>query len=91
MNWSVYIILCDDGSLYTGISTDVERRFRQHQQGVGAKFFRSRRPLQLAYQESGHDRASASRREREIKRWPPTRKRAFVDSGGIEVGGFMPI
>ena len=79
MEWSVYMILCDDGSLYTGISTDVERRFRQHQNGTGAKFFRARQPLRLAYLESGHDRASASRREREIKRLSPARKRTLVD------------
>lgn len=79
MEWSVYMILCEDGSLYTGITTDVERRFRQHQTGQGAKFFRSRQPVKLAYQEAGHDRASASRRECEIKRLLPAQKRSLVE------------
>jgi len=78
MDWSVYIILCDDGSLYTGISTDIERRFRQHLSGTGAKFFRSRQPLQVVYYESGYDRSSASRRECEIKRLSPLQKRALI-------------
>ena len=68
MLWSVYIILCSDGSFYTGISTDVQRRFRQHQLGKGAKYFRSRQPSQLVFVESGHCRASASRRELAIKK-----------------------
>ena len=67
MNWQVYIILCSDGSLYTGITTDTERRFAQHAAGRGAKYFRSRRPQQLVYRESGHDRSTAASREMEIK------------------------
>ncbi|MCQ8118714.1 GIY-YIG nuclease family protein [Methylomonas rosea] len=67
LNWSVYIIQCDDGSLYTGISTDVERRFHQHLMQKGAKYFRSRRPRQLVFVEAGHDRVSASRKEALIK------------------------
>jgi putative endonuclease len=68
MNWSVYIILCSDGSLYTGISTDVPRRFAQHANGQGAKYFRSKQPKQLFYVENGHDRSSASQRESAIKK-----------------------
>lgn len=67
MNWQVYIIACSDDSLYTGITTDVERRFGQHASGRGAKYFRGRRPLEVVYREPGHTRSSASRREREIK------------------------
>jgi len=68
MEWSVYMVLCSDGSLYTGISTNVERRLRQHQTGKGAKFFRGRQALRIAYQEAGHNKASAASREWEIKR-----------------------
>jgi len=68
MNWSVYIILCSDDSLYTGITTDVSRRFKQHEQQQGAKYFRSRQPEILLYVESGHDRSSASKRELMIKK-----------------------
>ncbi|HEU0265762.1 MAG TPA: GIY-YIG nuclease family protein [Geobacterales bacterium] len=65
--WHVYIILCSDDTLYTGITTDVTKRFRQHAEGRGAKYFRGRTPHKLIYQEDGHDRSSASQREREIK------------------------
>lgn len=67
MNWQVYIIECSDDTLYTGITTDIERRFRQHQDGTGAKYFRGRDPLKVIYLEEGHDRSSASRRESHIK------------------------
>jgi putative endonuclease len=65
--WQVYIILCSDQSLYTGITTDVHRRFREHAAGRGAKYFRGRQPVAIVYQEDGHSRASASRRELWIK------------------------
>ena len=66
-NWSVYIIRCRDGSFYTGITTDPGRRFQQHAEGRGAKFFRTRYPLEIAYLEKGHCRSTASRREIQIK------------------------
>ncbi len=65
--WYVYMILCSDDSLYTGITTDIERRFQQHAEGRGAKYFRGRHPLQVVYREEGHSRSSASRRELQIK------------------------
>lgn len=66
-NWQVYMILCSDDSLYTGITTDIERRFCQHAQGGGAKYFRGRRPLRVVYLEADHTRASASQEEARIK------------------------
>jgi len=66
-NWQVYILRCSDNSLYTGITTDLARRFRQHAQGRGAKYFRGRQPLQVVYCEGDHSRSSASRREARIK------------------------
>jgi len=80
MNWQVYIILCSDDSLYTGITTDVERRFAQHLAGTGAKYFRGRSPCRIVYLESGHNRSSASRREVEIKRLRPADKRLLITS-----------
>ena len=74
MNWHVYIILCSDNSLYTGITTDLERRFRQHSKGEGAKYFRGRQPVRIVYQEDGHTRSSAGRRETEIKAIPREEK-----------------
>jgi putative endonuclease len=66
-NWFVYIIHCSDETLYTGITTDIERRYNQHATQQGAKYFRGRKPRKLVYQESGHDRSTASKREIEIK------------------------
>jgi putative endonuclease len=80
MNWQVYIILCKDNSLYTGITTDVQRRFAQHLAGTGAKYFRGHSPLRLVYLEDGHDRSSASRREAEIKKLRPEDKRRLIES-----------
>jgi len=74
MNWQVYIILCSDNSLYTGITTDIERRFRQHVEGRGAKYFRGRQPLQVVYLEGGHTRSSAAKREVQIKSIPRSEK-----------------
>lgn len=69
MNWSVYIIRCDDGSLYTGISTDPERRFEEHRTGKrGARYFAGRQPEAIVWQETGHDQGGALRREAAIKK-----------------------
>ena len=78
MNWQVYIVLCADDSLYTGITTDVERRFAQHVAGTGAKYFRGHTPLRLVYLEGGHDRSSASKREAEIKKLRSVDKRRLL-------------
>ena len=85
MNWQVYIILCSDNSLYTGITTDMERRFRQHQEGRGAKYFRGRQPLQVVYLENGHCRSSATRREAQIKAMNRTDKTLLVSKATIGV------
>lgn len=67
--WFVYMLRCGDGSLYTGITTDVRRRLRQHRGEIkgGARYTRSRRPLKLVWLESAADRASATRREIRVK------------------------
>ena len=65
--WNVYILRCGDGSLYTGISTDVQRRLEEHRSGKGAKYTRSRGPLELAYVEECGDHSTALKREVEIK------------------------
>ena len=67
-NWSLYIIEASDASLYTGITTDVERRFNEHlERRKGARYFNARNPVRVVYREDGHDRSSASKREAEIK------------------------
>ncbi len=69
MDWTVYIIRCDDETLYTGVTTDMERRFREHlEHPRGAKYFNGRKPVEVVYTETGHTRSSASRREAAIKK-----------------------
>jgi len=67
-SWSVYIIHCSDDSLYTGITTDIDRRFRQHCTQKGAKYFRHCQPQRIVFVETGHSRGSASQREALIKK-----------------------
>ncbi|MDT8310096.1 MAG: GIY-YIG nuclease family protein [Methylophaga sp.] len=68
-DWTLYIIEAENGHLYTGITTDLDRRLDQHQSGRGgAKFFHSSAVKQLVYQENHPDRGSASRREAAIKK-----------------------
>lgn len=78
MMWYVYILRCGDGTLYTGITPDVEKRLAQHQQGKGAKYTRGRGPLTLVYTESCADRAEASRREYAIKHLSRAGKEALI-------------
>ena len=67
-NWFVYLLRCADGSLYTGITTDIERRLNEHNHSaLGAKYTRIRRPVCLVYQEIHASRSAASKREYEIK------------------------
>lgn len=84
MTWYVYIILCSDNSLYTGITTNPARRFRQHADGCGAKYFRGRRPLGIVYLEVGHTRSSAGSRELEIKGMTHSDKSALVAAADIK-------
>ena len=85
MNWHVYIIRCSDDTLYTGITTDVQRRFDQHASGRGAKYFRGRQPGEVVYRESGHTRSSAGRRETEIKTLARAGKQVLISSGRNEI------
>ncbi|GMQ89321.1 MAG: GIY-YIG nuclease family protein [Gammaproteobacteria bacterium] len=86
-SWQVYMILCSDNSLYTGISNDVERRIEQHASQRGAKYFRGRQPEHLVYLESGHDRSSASQREAAIKKLQRTDKEHLIQSEHNEISG----
>jgi putative endonuclease len=77
--WKVYILRCCDGSLYTGITIDVTRRVGEHNSGKGAKYTRSRRPVELVYQEDCEDHSHALRRELEIKALPRERKIKLIE------------
>ena len=80
LNWFVYIIESSDKSYYTGITTDVERRFTQHKEGSGAKFFSGRTPVKIVYKEDGHNKSSALRREAEIKNLTRKDKQQLINS-----------
>ncbi|WP_336366206.1 GIY-YIG nuclease family protein [Marinobacter sp. C2H3] len=79
-NWYLYLVRTAGDALYTGISTDVERRFAEHQAGAprGARSLRGKGPLSLVYQGHAGDRRRASRLEWHIKRWPRSRKDALI-------------
>ena len=76
--WFVYMIHCSDDSYYTGITTDVERRFAEHKNKQGAKYFYGREPIEVVYIASGYDRSSASKREDQIKLYSRTEKLILV-------------
>lgn len=75
--WFVYLLECADGSVYTGITTDVERRFGEHRAGTGARYTRSRVPVAVLGQLPCADRSEASRLEAAIKRLRAADKREF--------------
>ena len=81
MAWYVYMLRCGDGSLYTGSTTDVEQRLREHQGGTGARYTRSRPPVTLAYAEEAPDRSAAQRREAAIKKLPRAQKLKLIGKG----------
>ena len=83
MRWQVYIIKCRDGSLYTGITTDLEKRLAAHNAGKGAKYTTTRRPIQLVYRENAANRSEASKRENEIKKLNRTAKLALCAKQNI--------
>jgi putative endonuclease len=104
MEWFVYIIQATDGTYYTGITTDIERRWSEHSRGIatdgaasqgekiapskGAKYFRGRAPQQLVYIEGDHNRSTATKREMEIKRKPRAEKILLLTSAQNQIASF---
>lgn len=78
MSFYVYMLRCADGTLYTGYTDDPERRVRVHNAGKGAKYTRSRLPVELVYREALGDKSAALRREREIKKLTRAQKLALI-------------
>lgn len=76
--WSVYILRCGDGSLYTGIAKNVDTRLARHESGKGAAYTRTRRPLAVVFREEGLTRSEALIREAAIKRLPKAGKEKLV-------------
>ena len=76
--WHLYILECADGSLYTGIALDVEKRFQQHKAGKGSKYLRSRVPKRLVYRKSFSAKSPALKKEIAIKKLPRQKKLALI-------------
>lgn len=74
----VYVIKCKDGSLYTGWTTDIDKRIEAHNAGKGAKYTRGRGPVSLVHLEEFDDKLEAQRRERQIKKLTPRAKRKLI-------------
>lgn len=76
--WSLYILRCADGTLYTGIAVDVDNRLRMHESGRGAKYTRGRGPLSIVYRENCGTHSEALRRELAVKRLPREEKEKLI-------------
>lgn len=82
MPYYLYILRCGDGSLYTGITTDVERRLAVHRSGRGAKYTRGRGPLTVVYREECGDKSAALKRELAVKALTREEKLALIEGSG---------
>ena len=80
--WKLYILRCGDGSLYTGITNNLEKRLAAHRAGRGAKYTRGRGPLELVYREDCADHSAALKREIEIKALPREEKMKLIANPG---------
>ncbi|MBI4249660.1 MAG: GIY-YIG nuclease family protein [Elusimicrobia bacterium] len=89
-DWSVYILRCGDGTLYTGIAKDVAARLKQHGRGKGAAYTRTRLPLALLYQRPRLTRSQALVREIKIKRLPRTAKEKLINKSSPKPASFTP-
>lgn len=78
--WFLYILCCNDGSLYTGITKDITRRVKMHQDGKASRYTRTRLPVQLMYQESCTNRTEALIRECNVKSFPRKKKKELIAS-----------
>jgi putative endonuclease len=92
-DWTVYILRCRDGSLYTGIAKDVQARVKQHSEGRGATYTRTRLPVKLLYQKEGLTRSEALVREARIKAMPRSKKEEIIsgknqDTERLKRGGY---
>ena len=84
--WSLYILKCCDDSFYTGITKDIERRFKMHQDGKASRYTRVRRPVELLYQEKCGDRTDALVRECEVKEFSRKKKEELINNRMTQIG-----
>ena len=78
--WWIYIVECSDGSYYTGITPDINKRIEKHNNGSGARYTRSKSPVQLLYYEKHKNRSWATKRELEIKKLTHDQKKELIDN-----------
>ena len=90
MAWFLYLLECSDGSVYTGIATDVAARFDKHVSGMGARYTRSRKPVRILASFELADRSSASSAEYWVKRLAPSDKRALA-AGVLTLQSVLPV
>lgn len=76
--WFTYILLCQDGTYYTGSTNDVKKRFKDHTEGRGARYTKSHKPVKIIYKEKFATKSEALKREAEIKSWSRAKKEKLV-------------
>ncbi len=84
--WHVYLVECADKTLYTGITTDLERRINEHNDSLkGARYTRAKRPVKLVYSEAAVSRSEASKREHELKKLPRSEKLVLIQGYTVPI------
>lgn len=91
MDWSVYLLECGDGSVYTGITNNLEKRMQSHESGKGAKYTRGRGPFSLRFSVGGLSRSDAARLEYAIKTLSAREKIKLTESGDLSIVGFASL
>lgn len=86
--WSLYIIECQNGHYYTGITTDVTRRFKEHKNGSGSKYLRGKGPLKLVFHKEVGNRSLATKLERKIKKSPRQFKEKIIAENLLNLDEF---
>ena len=76
--WFFYIVRCKDNSLYSGITNNLEERVKKHNEGKGAKYTASHRPIILVHSERYNNASDAKKREQEVKGWPKSKKERII-------------
>ena len=76
--WYLYILKCADETLYVGITTDLTKRLKTHNQGKASRYIRMRLPVEMIYNEPHPDKSSARKREIQVKKWPRPQKLALI-------------
>jgi len=84
--WFVYILLCQDGSYYTGATNNLEQRVKDHKNGKGGRYTRSHKVSRLIYSEEHPDRSFALKREAQLKKWPRIKKAALIKGAFSSLG-----